>query len=334
MNKLPWQCLEAIPGLSAVPAVWRRHLGESFGPFRAAFLQTKATSVRSFPCPRECGCAHLIISEGQDQSPTIALCRCEPPTCHPLSLSLADIIPLQLNWTRLGRALCKTFGLDLKPTDFPIPNTRQLGSWSVDAVPVVLTLQTDRHVFRRVLAELALRLRTPFILFTPTGDHLDAAGHELLAHARAAFFALASHALLSSQGTLHPAKTPGELFAQFTPQPKDSLAEDTTRKAFALVKALDSRRRIKRPSPGTVFSFYCIDGLSVTDIARKCHCSRGTILNRLEFIRQKTGADPVRVRQLSAQFESIQDQTSDPRARRTSAKRLIYDSPDPGDEEQ
>ena len=55
-----------------------------------------------------------------------------------------------------------------------MPNTCQIGSWSADAVPVLLTLQTDRHVFRNVLAELALRLKTRFILFAPTADHLDA----------------------------------------------------------------------------------------------------------------------------------------------------------------
>ncbi len=226
----------------------------------------------------------------------------------------------------MGRALCQTFSLDFKLADFPFPNTRQIGSWSADAVPAVLTLQHDRHVFHRALAELALRLQTPFILFAPTGNHVDVAGYELLAHARAAFFALSSHALLSAQGTLQPSKPPGEMFARFTPQPDDSSAEGTTRKAFALVKALDARRIIKRPSPGTVFSYYCIEGLSVAEVARKCRCSRGTIRNRLEFIRQKTGADPVRVRRLSAHYESLEDQTADSRARRTIAKRLIYDT--------
>ena len=214
-----------------------------------------------------------------------------------------------------------------------MPNTCQIGSWSADAVPVVLTLQTNRHVFRNVLAELALRLKTRFILFAPTADHLDATGHELLAHAHAAFFARTSHTRLDSQGALRSIRSPGELFARFTPQPCDSSTEDTTRKAFALVKALDARKHSKQPSPAAVFSFYCIDGMSVAEIARKCRCSRGTILNRLEFIRRKTGADPVRVRRLSAQFESFGERTPDARARRTSAKGLIYDTPEHEEED-
>jgi len=331
MNHSPWRSLEAIPGFSALPSIWRRHLGDDFEIFRAAFLQKKATTVRSFPCPRNCGCAHCIIGEAAPaaQSPITAICRCEPCLCAPLTLTLAEITPLHLNWAKLGRAIGKAFGLDAGDNDFPIPNTRQIGSWSSEAVAVILTIQTERHLLRRVIPELALRLQKPFILFAPTSDHLDAACHELLGLARAAFFALDGHVRLTFQGALAPCKTPGVMFAQFSPPPRESLPEDTTRKALALVKAMDANKSMKLPSPAAVFSFYCMQGLSVTAMARKLYCSRGTILNRLEFIRRKTGADPVRVRRLSAQFESFGERTADSRARRTSAKGLIYDAPDP-----
>ena len=316
MNHSPWRSLEAIPGFSALPAVWRRYLGDDFETFRAAFLQKKTTTVRSFPCPRNCGCAHFIIGDAapNSQSPITAVCRCEPSLCAPLTLTLDQITPLHLNWPKLGRAICKAFGLDAGDNDFPIPNTRQIGSWSSEAVPVILTIQTERHLFRRVISELALRLQKPFILFAPTSDHPDAACHELLGLARAGFFALDGHVRLTLQGALYPAKTPGAMFAQFRPPPKESLAEDTTRKAFALVKALDANKSMKLPSPAAVFSFYCMHGLSMTAIARKCHCSRGTILNRLDFIRKKTGIDPGRIRALSPQFEAIEDQAADSRA--------------------
>jgi hypothetical protein len=334
MNAISWQCLEAIPGLSAVPAVWRDRFGDKFEWFRTTFLQTRSSPVKSFPCPRQCGCAHLIITGGKKPSRISARCQCEPAACAPLSLSQADILPLQLDWIRLGRALCHAFGLDSRPAALPLPNTRQIGSWSADAAPVVLTLQTDRHVFRRVLAELALRLKTPFILIAPTSAHLDAAGHELLADAHAKFFALASYTRLDSSGALRSIQTPGELFAKFTPQPGDSPTEDTIRKAFALVKALDVPKRIKQPSPGAVFGFHCIDGMSVAEIARKCRCSRGTVLNRLEYVRLKTGVDPVRLRLLSAQFERLEERTRDSRARCTSAKGLIYDAVEPDEEDE
>ena len=333
MNHSPWRSLESIPGFSALPAVWRRHLGDDFETFRAAFLQKKPTTVKSFPCPRNCGCAHCIIGDTapNSQSPITAVCRCEPSLCPPLTLTLAEVTPLHLNWAKLGRAICKAFGLDAGDNDFPIPNTRQIGSWSSEAVPVILTIQTERHLFRRVISELALRLQKPFILFAPTSDHLDAACHELLGLARAGFFALDGHVRLTLQGAFYPAKTPGAIFAHFTPPPKESLAEDTTRKAFALVKALDANKSMKLPSPAAVFSFYCMQGLSITDMARKLHCSRGTILNRLDFIRKKTGIEPGRIRILSSQFEAIEDQAADSRASHLHRKGLIDDAA--GDDE-
>ena len=334
MNYSPWRSLEAIPGLSALPVVWCRHLGDDFETFRTAFLQKKSTTVRSFPCPRNCGCAHCIIGDAAptSQFPITAICRCEPSRCAPLTLTLAEITPLQLHWAKLGRAICKAFGLDPGDNDFPIPNTRQIGSWSSEAVPVILTIQTERHLLRRVISELALRLQKPFILFAPTSDHLDASCHELLGLARAAFFALDGHVRLTAQRALYAAKTPAAMFAQFTPPPKESLAEDTTRKALALVKALDANKSMKLPSPAAVFSFYCMKGLSITAIARKLYCSRGTILNRLEFIRQKTGIDPGRIRSLSSQFEGIEDQAADSRASHLHRKDLIDDAP--GDDEE
>src|SRR6266478_4674787 len=195
MNHSLWRSLEAIPGFSAVPVVWRRYLGDEFEIFRAAFLQKKAVTVSSFPCPQNCGCAHSIIGDAASASHSAftAVCCCEPPRCHGLTLTVADITPLRLNWAKLGRAISKAFSLEACEIDFPIPNTRQIGSWSSDAVPVILTIQTERHIFRRVIPEVALRLQKPFILFTPTSDHLDGTCHELLRLARAGFFALDAH---------------------------------------------------------------------------------------------------------------------------------------------
>src|SRR3954447_21000753 len=114
MNPSPWRSLEAIPGFSALPHVWRRHLGDDFEAFRTAFLQKKATIVRSFPCPRNCGCAHWILGDPSPNSPSpiTAICRCEPSLCAPLTLTIADITPLHLSWAKLGRAVCKALGLD------------------------------------------------------------------------------------------------------------------------------------------------------------------------------------------------------------------------------
>jgi hypothetical protein len=65
-------------------------------------------------------------------------------------------------------------------------------------MPAILTIQVQRSVFRRAVAELAAELRQPFMLFAPTSDFLDAISQSLENHG-AAFFALNSHAILAEK---------------------------------------------------------------------------------------------------------------------------------------
>src|SRR5437016_794604 len=81
------------------------------------------------------------------------------------------------------RAIGKAFGLQSKTTQFDLLCTAQIGSWSSDTVPVILTIQWNGHELPAVIAELALRLKRPFILLSPTNTHLTAHCQELLAHA-------------------------------------------------------------------------------------------------------------------------------------------------------
>src|SRR5262249_24270088 len=131
-----------------------------------------------------------------------AICRCEPPTCPDVLLTPEDIVLFELSWTKLARALCHAFALDHKPADLGVLNMRQIGSWSVDAVPVVLTIQHERGWFRAVLLELLARLRQRFILLAPTAKNIDAVSHELLAHSNAAFFSLDATVMLTADGAL------------------------------------------------------------------------------------------------------------------------------------
>ena len=168
-------------------------------------------------CPLGCGCEHFVIRR-HDGSGAIAACCCEPDTCPDIPLTLADITALEVSWTKLGRALCQALGLDSKTAKLPLPGTRQIGCWSADAVPVILTIQWESQAFRSVIAELFARLGRPFILLGPTNAYMDANCDELLAHAKASFFALENIVILTPQGTLLPRSPPGDLFAKFTPE--------------------------------------------------------------------------------------------------------------------
>jgi len=319
----PWSSLESIPGLSNFPSRWQFRLGDHFPAFKILCLQPNADQPQSYPCPRECGCWHRIIRR-HDATGAVAACRCTPPNCPDLALTNDDITPLEVNRPKLGRALCRALLLNSKPADLALPFTAQIGSWSADPVPAILTIQTDPELFRRVVADLVATLNQPFILLAPTATHLDAHCQQLLARVRAAFFALESHLILTPSGTLQPRAPPGELFARFTPQPKEP-DEDVARRAFALVQQFD-------PETLAVFRLYCVDALSAAETAAKCHSSKSTVIRRLKLIHAKTGISPIHLRQLSPHIAKIEDQINDPRARHIYRQNLIDDQ-EPGGSE-
>jgi hypothetical protein len=346
-----WQALETSRGLTAVAASWRERLGEQFEAFREAFLQRAPGVAKGMPCPRGCGCTHEIVTgdegrgsseEGKEQSDECRVasgggkkadshssiragCRCDPATCADILLAPEDIILLELSWTKLARAVCRVFEFNYKATDLGLLNTRQIGSWSIDGVPVILTIQHERGWFRSVLLELLARLRQRFILLAPTAKNMDAVSQELLASSGAGFFSLDGNVALTDDGLLRlRGAGPGKLFAKFTRQPGDS-DEEVALRAFALVQQLDAEGARKPPTVLSVFRMYCVDGFSVTTIARKCDTSRMTVRARLKLVETKTGMNIDQLRKISAHFEQAEASFNDARASHIHRKNLIYD---------
>ncbi len=323
---MPWPFLASLHTFSHPAAVWRRGLGEDYPAFRAALLEKRNETAQYLPCPRNCGCAHEVIRHGAGD--IVAVCRCEPWNCDDLLVGPEEIVCWELSWSRLGRALCRGLGLEHNPSRLGLGNTRQIGSWSAAAVPVILTLAPDARAFRQALVELVARLESPFILLAPTSRHLTAPCLELLNRAKAGFFPIESILALLPNGNLRPVKSPGELFKHFTPQPK---AEDQSvlERAFALAKALDAQFALRPPTPMEVFAGYCLETLNISELARRHRCSRGTILNRLALIRRRTGMDPDCLRKISPHLDHAENVLHDPRASRVHSKALIGDEPGP-----
>jgi hypothetical protein len=215
-------------------------------------------------------------------------------------------------------------GARLAPSrlDVGVDRTLQIGSWSEDAIPVLVTINPESPLLQSTLAELGVRLPPPFIVFGPTKRLLTTRCLELLKHTGAGYFALASTIRLTEHGTLVCEESPGRLFAAFTPQPKE-LPEDVARRAFALASRLDARGRMHPPTPLTVFRMYCVDELSAEQIARKCRCSKTTILNRLQSIRSATGMNPNQLRAYSAHLAKLDPVTIDPRAKHIYPEALV-----------
>lgn len=228
-----WQLLETIHGPAAVPAVWRNSLGSDFDTFRESFLRQLPTSAKSYPCPRECGCAHEIIRH-KDGS-IVAVCRCEPSHCADIPLTDADIVILELNWAKLGRAIVQALGFTRRETETGVPGAIQIAAYGEDALPVILTIQHDRDAFRQAVTALAEHLRGRFILITPTADFMDAPARQLLAALSAVFLPLDATVHLSTTGRLTAVRPFSELL---DPQVKIPAAPATPR--YAIIKGRGS----------------------------------------------------------------------------------------------
>src|ERR1043166_1851375 len=309
-----WHALEAMPGLAAITSVWQTLMDEDFTPFKR-FLEPAPTKSKWFRCPR-CSCSHEVFHD--DDGTIVAVCRCKHGHCQDLYLTEADITVWELNRGKLSREIARAFGLQTKSAQFGLHETWQIGSWSTDTVPAILTIQWHPQEFRLAVASLAARLKRPFILFAPTSAQTDAQVLEYLAGCGAQLFPLDANLTLTDHGTLHSRTTPGELFAQFTPQPVDD--EQMVRNAIALVKAADSGQGARRVSLYTVMRLYCLDCLSAAQIARKCGCARSLVYSRISELRQKLGRDPAALRQYPGHIETTDESLSDPRARRVFRK--------------
>lgn len=174
-------------------------------------------------------------------------------------------------------------------------------------MPAVLTIQAYPSGFRHVVTELIVTLGRPFMLFAPTSTLLDADCQGYLARAQSGFFPLDSTVLLNREGALCPVKTPGELFARFTPEPNE-VDQEVAIKVMGIVSALDVG---DPPTPLRVFRLYCVEGLSIAEAARKLDFSAATICRRLQAIRAATGKDPKDLRCLSPYLIRGEDQAAD-----------------------
>jgi hypothetical protein len=262
------------------------------------------------------------------------VCACDPPNCEDFAVTLAEATLLELNWSRLGRALCGALKCDARDTDLGVAGARQIGAFLAAAVPVVLSIQDDREDFRQALAGVAARLGRPFIFLVPTSGFMDAVGLDMLRGARAAFFDLQTNVLLTPSGVLQAKESPMELFSAFVPDAAGPAADEVARRVFAMVEALEAPGKWRKAPVTKVFQLYCVKCLSRAEVAKRCGCVPSLVTLRLKFIGKKLGRKPIELRQLSAQFDQIEDSLSDPRAKATYRKGAIYgDSPDDEQEE-
>ena len=208
MTKM-WRILEELPELLAVPARWHR----TGGRFEARSEMPAPVEPRfdpDFICPHEAVCAHRVLPTNMVPSGT----GCQSVNCDHIR-SGSDTALVDLNWVKLGRQIARAFGCESKNADLGLPCTRQIAVVGDAALPVVLTIQTERESLLNVVAHLVATMKGGFILLVPTIRLVDENIQALLQTVNAGFFDLETHLIQSANGTLKARKSGKELFAPF-----------------------------------------------------------------------------------------------------------------------
>jgi hypothetical protein len=326
----PWQCLERIGGLVGVPALWRAGLGDRFDGFNKAFLRKRPGRAESYPCPHGCACAHGLVPRLDGL--LAAVCACDPSCCDDFTVTPAEAALLELNWTRLGLALCSALKADARDTDLGVAGARQIGAFSSAAVPVVLSVQEGRRDFQTAVAGVIASVGKPFILLAPTSQFVDGLSLGRLKGAGARFFDLESHVLVLASGALRAVKDPMELFAEFLPGVGGPDPRDYAKGLFALVGKLEAKGKWRKASPLTVFRLYFVKQLSRAKVAAECDCVPGLVTLRLKQLERELKMTREQLFGFSPQFQAIEDAASNPLAGSIYRKGMIYG--DSGEVEQ
>jgi hypothetical protein len=345
-----WHSLEILSTQAALLMEWKQELGDEFASARV-FLRPTQQQAGSYPCshPSPCGCRHRVIFDSPED--VSAVCDCEEAGCEPIFLQADDLIVYALDTSMLAAAIRRAFRFaEFEGGALEELRSRLVGSWGIRRSRVFFNVPISEKGLLKEIDRLCTAVPDPFVLLTPTLRFCTPMVERTLRLQGCAHMALAGIATLTGPALLElvPAAKAsvdavlgdlGKRIAQGRPlelaiarveakldaiaksrnqarNEDESLPEDVARQAVAMVKQLDTTNRLKKPSILTVFRLYCINEMSATEIAARCSCSKASIMKRLKILSQKTGVPAGRLRRYSAQFERMEAEMGDWRAKR------------------
>jgi hypothetical protein len=350
-----WNSLEMLSTQAALLMEWRNELGTDFSAARS-FLRPTSQQVESYPCNHtvSCGCRHRVIFESPED--VSAVCDCEEGGCEPILLGLNDLIVYALDGKTLAAAIRRAFRFsEIESGGFDGLRSYLVGGWGIRRSHVFFNVPISESGLLKEIDRLCAVIPDPFVLLTPTSRFCTPMVQRALRRQGCAQMALAGTIKLAVPGVLElvtSAKAAVDaLLADFgkrvtegkplelaiarveeklnviakISQRTEPVSEDVTRQALEIVRKLDAGDRIKKPSLLTVFSLYCVKGISAGQIASRLGCSKAVVMKRLKLLAEKTGIPAARLRTYSAQFEQMEDGLADSRARRIDRWKLAHE---------
>lgn len=276
-----WRQLEAQHSLAAVRQGWSVALGPAYESARA-FLRDSGTKASEYPCPRGCGCQHLVVRH--DEGDIVAACQCEDSSCPNLKITDDDTRVFELDEARLGRAIAR--GLECQPVDVAlgVPRVRQIAALGYPPMPIVFTICHSPDGFLQTVTALVATLRQRFIVLTPSTRFVDARAQALLASVGAGFSDLEGILTLERGGRLSARHTAGELFSSYLPPQPEPMNRGEAERVFALAKCLEDGPKVTKAPLLRVFNLLVREGLSQREAARECDCTPSLVSKRVQAI--------------------------------------------------
>ncbi len=158
-----WRALEAIPGLAAVPAEWRRWLGDELAWVEQHLL--RPTGELATVYPSSYGEPYQIIDHGSGRYKAV-----HPDGEPPIDLANSDITILRLDVVKLAGLLCAAFGFKAEPfTQAQATGRYRIGTWPATPrtiCPVWFCVQPDRSQLHASLRHLAAEADGPLVVLT------------------------------------------------------------------------------------------------------------------------------------------------------------------------
>ncbi|HEY3863141.1 MAG TPA: sigma factor-like helix-turn-helix DNA-binding protein [Verrucomicrobiae bacterium] len=342
---------------------WQQELADDFEAARA-FLRPTQEQIESYPCTHliPCGCRHRVIFESEED--ISAVCECDDAVCDRISLRTSDLIVYALDGGMLAAAIRGAFRFnELENVGFEELRSRVVGSWGVRRSPVFFNVPISESGLQKEIDRLCAAVSNPFVLLTPTARFCTPMVQRALQRQGCAQMSLEGVVSLTAPGVLGliPAAkaTVDVFFGDFGKQvgrgkplelaiarveeklkaiakelalPKaEAVSPEAAVGAFAIVQKLDDGHRLKKATLMKVFRLYCIEGMSSRQIASQCGCSKTMVMKRLKFLEEKLGMPPAKLRAYSTQFERMEDELTDSRARRIDRWKLAHEG-EPEDE--
>lgn len=196
-----WRAFDRIPGLLAVPAVWRHEAGEDYELVHPHLQPTEMVGAL-YPCPHSFGeCPRKIVDYGDDEF--AAVCRDPLRSCETLPLEPREALLHELDLNGFFQPVLQAAAIRPEPLRERMPGIWTAGLSDRPASQnqvAFLIISPTRTAFDVTVRRLLLESAGTFILIAPTNRNRTTTLQEQLQKHNVAYLSLEDQMGIDNSG--------------------------------------------------------------------------------------------------------------------------------------